>query len=135
MEAFEKVYAELDRADYMESDVICRVRWLVQELERELSERYMELPLDADGKPIHVGDEMLDNGSRITVTSLTRDGFYGGWNVPMRGSAYRHAEPDTWESIIRDVRAAEGCGSVGEFMVRHGAEFVERCEKLAGDAR
>ena len=29
---------------------------LADEIEREVTERYMELPLDADGVPVHVGD-------------------------------------------------------------------------------
>jgi hypothetical protein len=31
------------------------------EIEKELKERYIELPLDKDGVPIHVGDKMVDN--------------------------------------------------------------------------
>lgn len=36
---------------------------LCDEIEREVAERYMELPVDADGVPIHCCERMrLDNG-------------------------------------------------------------------------
>jgi hypothetical protein len=31
------------------------------EIEKELKERYIELPLDSDGVPIRIGDKMVDN--------------------------------------------------------------------------
>ena len=32
---------------------------LIDWVEREIAEKYMELPVDADGVPIHVGDEVM----------------------------------------------------------------------------
>lgn len=37
---------------------------LCDAIERELAERYMELPLDADGKPWHLGDH-TESGDRV----------------------------------------------------------------------
>ena len=44
---------------------------LADEIEKELGERYVELPLDKDGVPIHVGDEMVDTyGHEFVVREL-----------------------------------------------------------------
>lgn len=44
---------------------------MVDKIEVELAERYMELPLDADGVPIHVGDEMQYHGGKpFTVCAV-----------------------------------------------------------------
>lgn len=44
-----------------------RANELADEIEREIAERYMELPLDADGVPIHVGDVVRINGLSGTL--------------------------------------------------------------------
>ena len=35
-----------------------KVNEYLDEIEREIAERFMELPVDADGLPIHVGDQL-----------------------------------------------------------------------------
>lgn len=77
---------------------------MCDKLEREISERYMELPLDADGAPIHVGDEItLPSGKRDTVCFITyrmTDVVFNerGW-VP---SQCTHAKPRTLEDVLRE---------------------------------
>lgn len=73
-------------------------------LEAEIEERYMPLPLDADGEPIHVGDEItLPSGKRDTVRFITyriADVVFNerGW-VP---NLCRHAKPRTVEDVLRE---------------------------------
>lgn len=109
---------------------------------RQIADTHMPLPKDADGVPIHVDDELEPTdecGMRVTVSSIqfTDDGcwVFAGF-VGRRPHKYRHVKPDTpdsWERIIEDVRSMDGCGSLGEFMERHGADFVARCKALAGE--
>ena len=48
-----------------------RVDDLFDSVENEVKERYIELPLDANGVPIHVGDEMVgDETDRFVVSEL-----------------------------------------------------------------
>lgn len=106
---------------------------------------YVKLPVDADGVPIRVGDEMevcsTCSIEVIGVGNVTEDdGTYGvfcqredGRYEWFNARFLHHVQPDSWESIIEDARTAEGCGSVGEFMERFGYKLVERCRRLAGD--
>lgn len=56
------------------------------ELKRKIAEKYMELPVDADGMPIHVGDEITDKDSiPCIVTSVSATRVYckdGSWVYP-----------------------------------------------------
>lgn len=84
------------------------------EIEREISERYMALPVDADGVPIHVGDliEFGSKGERLEVThiGLTKHGDStiayrrpnGTLDCSCIGSECRHVNPRTVEDVLRD---------------------------------
>ena len=123
----------------------------IESLEDELS-HCIELPKDADGEYIHIGDVMVSkDGNLHKVDSLTRnpigsdpewfiglvllnDGVGVGSLVRYRPDTLRHHHtPDTWERIIEDAR---------EYMLNIGGsylwknksdELVARCKALAGD--
>ena len=78
----------------------------------EVDEKYMPLPLDADGVPIHIGDEMVQNDKRIG--RVTAVGFHAEprvWVLPhgcyvsivymARGIV--HYKPRTVEDVLGDV--------------------------------
>ena len=122
----------------------------IESLEDELS-HCIELPKDADGEYIHIGDVMVSKDGKLhKVDSLTRnpigsdpewfiglvllnDGVGVGSLVRYRPDTLRHHSPDTWERIIEDAR---------EYMLNIGGsylwknksdELVARCKALAGD--
>ena len=111
---------------------------LKAELDRVLGEQenrdgWVELPKDADGVPIRVGDtvEYVDDTlapRNVTSINLAGDGWWVYINgLGRRPDKYRHVTPDTWERIIED--ALDGY---------HDTDFeklVSRCKKLAGDAK
>lgn len=87
------------------------------EIEAEIAERYMELPLDADGVPVHLGDTLTSdayadgevvgidcykapNGTRYGINVLP-----AGWDTPtVRDPAvYRHVKPRTLEDVLRSL--------------------------------
>lgn len=86
-------------------------------LEAEVAERYMKLPVDADGVPIHVGDEMEtfdcqpQDYSRFTVVGYTSE-LPGGKGKLMvvdddvcaewYGCTIHHVKPRTIEDVLRD---------------------------------
>lgn len=84
---------------------------IADEIEREIAERYMELPVDADGVPIHVGENLRSACSETEYTTL---GFWfdfdcGIWQVmvsskqAMSGNMLRHVKPRTVEDVLMDV--------------------------------
>lgn len=125
--AWEPWSAARDRL-YQMCDTIDAVH---SQLERELSEHYIALPLDMDGKPIHFGDIMqMDGDSELyDVVGFYDLGFLGWRNgrfVPCAAGLYRHHEPDTWERIIYDAMQA---GRTEETV--DVTPLIERCKKLA----
>ena len=86
------------------------------EIEREIAERFMELPVDADGVPIHVGDELCGYGrlnGGVTVSAVTG---WGGVIVTDKGMTCnpakdgllwdgqecRHVKPRTIEDVLEE---------------------------------
>ena len=114
------------------------------EIEREIAERYMELPLDADGVPIRVGDEINSLGCGVLVNSIIWDGknWYASETVsssdwfPVKYSD--HAKPRTLEDVLREMldRNSDGIG-LREFnrdfnaLVEH---YAAEIRELRGDA-
>lgn len=98
-----------------------------------MPKEYVKLPVDADGVPIHVGDELEHLGEVITM-ELER---FGTWQLGCSNGSgnfdadeLRHVKPDSWERIIHDafVESQEHFGSADAV-----AELVERCKRLAGE--
>lgn len=97
---------------------------------------YIELPKDADGQIIHVGDMLDGYGRTIRVKELRNAGT---WHlVDELGNewhdheAFVHVQPDSWERIIRD---AQGDGILNQIDGRPSdfEALVERCKRLAGE--
>lgn len=90
----------------------------------------MELPRDADGKPIHVGDVIVTiNGYEDVVEGILPDRVLvlrdGEWFTVRADWCYRHVH-DTWERIIEDAK--------GRYSDADTAALVARCRALAGEA-
>lgn len=77
---------------------------------------YMKLPLDADGEPIRIGDEVNIDGDAMTVLGyrlnggmlllITKDKKRGLFFTP-KPSRVRHFKPepaDSWEKLENDAR-------------------------------
>ena len=84
---------------------------IINEMEDEIAAYYLELPKDADGIPIHVGDEMWQGNEPIgTVTGV---GFHGEervWvlqpgkhvSVSFIASGIRHFKSDMLVKLLED---------------------------------
>lgn len=129
----------LEIADRIDAEYQKAIREL-----NNLADASVLLPVDADGVPIHVGDELTDgeNLPSAVCCMLLRD---GGWTVAskalfgfgIRPSTLRHVKPDSWEGIIADAiilgRQLEWLdNSRGD--ADSERELVERCRRLAGEA-
>ena len=83
---------------------------IADEIQAELESRFMELPLDADGVPIHVGDWMCsagirEKGHKVMVSAIFDDGFveYGsenGFIGPLHQEDWVHVNPRTVEDVL-----------------------------------
>ena len=96
---------------------------LIDEIEAEIAERYMELPVDADGVPIHMGDtvegELVfdDATAKGTVTTyhihdndepdtvyIKVDCGNGTWTIKeLRIKRCHHVKPRTLEDVLVDM--------------------------------
>lgn len=85
---------------------------LCDKVEREIAERYMELPLDADGTPIHVGDKMQYHGGEPFTVCAVAPGVIHTWVAVKLGermttydykpSQCTHYKPRTIEDVLRE---------------------------------
>lgn len=118
----------------------CRdIRMFADAIETELAERYVALPLGADGEPIRVGDvviaQLLFGGESKPLVvdrmelSRGRDGDLwcvaldtdeGCWNQP---SILRHHRPPTVEDVLREFadevrRCCDTADTIAEYAAK-----------------
>lgn len=109
---------------------------IADEIQAEIAERYMELPVDADGVPIHVGDAIeYPNGRRDVVRFITLGDSEPtlnecGW---MTSRCY-YVKPRTIEDVLRDCcnEWNEHCGDDWESGVY--AKYAAELRELMGGA-
>lgn len=99
---------------------------------------WVKLPVDADGKPWHIGD-FTESGQLVYKMYLDVNGwsFYGLVN-DIDPSIHRHYHEDTWERIIEDACKRAVDGYPDETGVIATSDLIERCKALAaegGDAK
>lgn len=82
----------------------------VDAIEREVSERYIELPVDADGVPIHEGDviqfvnEQGGTGAKVEVCAISKHyAYYGEGKHFYKASMCRHVKPRTLEDVLKEL--------------------------------
>ena len=101
------------RDAYLRGDVnyIIELDGIAERIEREVAERYMELPVDADGVPIRAGDVLTDGEYKFKVFELAAFGD-GSWSIRNEdGNAWaacdvtHHHEP-TVEDVLREFASA-----------------------------
>lgn len=98
----------------------------------------VELPKDADGVPIHVGDTLYNSGKKYVVTCIFTDycdhsfALYANDNesVAYNPEAFTHTRPDSWERIANELDAwVDRPASYKEHKEFH--TFADRIRKLA----
>lgn len=87
------------------SPIAVKTSLLCDEIEAEIADRYMLLPVDADGVPIHVGDTMtLAHGKSCEVVAVSETQFtankLGSPKVVCHANLHRHAKPRTLEVAL-----------------------------------
>lgn len=118
-----------------------KIEEALNEIEREIDSRYMLLPVDADGVPIHVGDEMFGDcpsGKHVSgcVSYIGENRFMlGNVQFCLRGDYMHHVKPRTVEDILCELEGLRGNGAMYEDVVTRAAILArELRELLGGDA-
>lgn len=119
-----------DEAD-VDGDACYELRELADRIDREM----VELPKDADGDVIHVGDEVYTpSGNVANVTSIrfhVMCSFHGGGGVSTTFSPtdLTHARPDSWERIAEELDVmVESADFADDAQL---ADLADRIRKLA----
>lgn len=83
-----------------------RMRECADEIEREISERYMELPEDGDGNPIRIGDTVREVDDRVPMKVMSLTFYEDCVDVNacgMNPNLLRHVKPRTLEDVLLDA--------------------------------
>lgn len=76
---------------------------LLEDIQAEVGERYMLLPVDADGVPIHCGERMkLDNGHEGEVWLIGAQDIMMSDHTCFDWAKSRHAKPDAVRELLLD---------------------------------
>ena len=111
-------------------------------IQTEVDERFMELPVDADGVPIRAGDEVtygvgqkphyvyavsddaawLNNSTTVDVIAL----------MEFQAEKCRHVKPRTLEDVLQDLEGMRGNGRMYEDVVMLAAQYAAEIRELLG---
>ena len=131
MESIDKIHGTIDLArNGMYSSrraLFADILRAADEVEQEIADNYMKLPLDADGVTIHVGDKMLDDIQRevvaVSESSFVLSGYGIGCNLRICGAhLHSHVKPRTIEDVLKEV-ADEVCGFEELEIEKYAAEI------------
>lgn len=120
-----------------------------EQLRADIEERYMLLPVDADGVPIHIGDNLYSDelrkqfpcrGYSLTPTQRNNKWWtvecsydpYSGTSEYTAAKSCRHVKKRTVEDVLHDVMEAyafDDDASIAEITAKYASEL-----RMAGDA-
>ena len=108
---------------------------IADEIEAEIAERYMLLPVDAEGVPIHVGDTVTipSQGKPMDVVAISSDKLWFkyascayDWDSAL---CAHHVKPRIVEDVLRDMlyEAADACvdgnAKIEDCIAKYAAEL------------
>ena len=79
-----------------------KVREIADEIEREVSKRFMELPVDMNGVPIRPGDTVVVDGEEIVVSSVERRCWVDAQGYIYSPKGTSHVRLRTVEDVLFD---------------------------------
>lgn len=148
IKALDKLRVSEDAAEYqwIRSDYLNQI---ADEIEAEISDRYIWLPVDIDGVQVRMGDTVspyLEDGSytveritlynwgwRVTANGVDADG--GECTISVAANCLRHVKTRTVEDILCELEGLRGNGAMYEDVVTRAAVLArELRELLGGDA-
>ena len=110
LESIEKLRGFKYDYDSMSTSLEDAIDDVADEIEAEIDARFMELPVDAEGVPIRVGDVMVDYKTPRNVVAVAPDSFFmSGYEIdsfyrPGLARNHRHyVKPRTVEDVTNDI--------------------------------
>lgn len=108
---------------------------IADEIEAEIESRYMLLPVDADGVPIHVGDVMtLKHGKTCEVVAVSDSQFtannMGCEKFVCHANLHRHVKPRTIEDVLIDAMQFGFSSHAGDDVTNKAREFADEIREL-----
>ena len=141
MESIEKLRELLKGCGCSDNCYSCSINFhgsIADEIEREIAERYMQLPFDADGVPIHVHDWIEVDDKKHRVEAIATNAVYwweeDGCHWTSSYMICRHHNPRTIEDVLTDfanevARQGHQIGLIGhELTMSYAAEIRELME-------
>lgn len=133
LESIEKLRDRVNPMMPLNAEIIAR------EIEREIAEKYMELPVDADGVLIRIGDTVSEVGDCVPMKVMSLTFYEDCVDVNacgMNPKLLLHVKPRTVEDVLRDCcnEWNEHCGDDWESGV-YAKYASELRELLGGDGR
>jgi len=129
-------------ARYTAPEVYPWVSEMLRDIQDEVDSSYMKLPVDADGVPIHVGDELY-NGEVIAFGGLAEGGvvfvhrgFEDGNYIleAFASNVTHHAKPRTVEDVLCDMIHEYACTDMTTEQT--AAKYADELrDLLGGDGR
>lgn len=120
IEHLKQAKAHMSEANGIMSDCISKINRLEEEnvaLKAKLELTCMELPIDADGVPIRIGDKMdvdgdcmnvlgyrLYNGELLLVVKKAEGDCTFYTPKPSSVRHYKYSKPDSWEKLENDAK-------------------------------
>ena len=93
---------------------------IADEIEREITEKYMKLPVDADGVPIHIGDRLSHaNNREFVVNGITF--YHNTWRVVTDLATLDDGFQMRWAKECRHVKTR----TVEDVLERFVSEMAE----------
>lgn len=116
-------------------DVRSALAMAIDEIAQELKERYVELPVDANGVPINPGERLTDGKYTFVVASVAYG--YKSWSVlDGNGRAWACCDVEHVPDPIKQLKPCPFCGSndlyIVEHMIGRGASFMSADDKTVG---
>lgn len=102
---------------------------------------HIELPKDADGVPIHIGDVLTDDAEfksegNVECLMLDKDGWYvwfsKGW-TPVRIHKWHHYHNPTVENVLRDFAYCCEEGATEQSIDEVIAEYAKKLRLMNGE--
>lgn len=127
-------------SDEIRDDIVCTTETIYTLADRIDSEM-VELPKDANGEPIHVGDKVFvksGDGEEETVRSITLTGGTAAVTTVCRGikAGFRpgeltHERPDSLKRIADELEGLSVDSSDNYYVSTHCSKLADRIRKLA----
>lgn len=131
-----RVYTDQDGMSASNSQVMEALGAALDEIEQELGERYVELPVDANGVPINVGDRLTDGECTFVVASMSYHG-HKSWSVMnKKGIDWACCDVEHVPDPAKQLNPCPFCGSKDLYIVDHvigrDAPFMCADDKTVG---